>query len=59
MINVLNILLTDISAVKTLRCIYYSICQIHLKTYLCKNFGFQEIGTKRELGENPKLSPQL
>lgn len=32
---------------------------IHLKSYLCKNFGFQHIGMKRELGEMPRLSPQL
>ncbi len=32
---------------------------IHLKSYLCKNFGFQHIGMKRELGETPRLSPQL
>lgn len=32
---------------------------IDIKSYLCKNFGFQHIGMKRESGESPGLSPQL
>jgi hypothetical protein len=38
---------------------FLSFCAIDLKTYLCKNFGFQHFGNNRELGEMPKLSPQL
>ncbi|MBB6331371.1 hypothetical protein HNP24_002321 [Chryseobacterium sediminis] len=33
--------------------------QIHIKNYLCKNFGFQYFGMKRESGVTPGLSPQL
>lgn len=36
-----------------------TFCPIHLKSYLCKNFGFQSIGMKRESGVTPGLSPQL
>ncbi len=38
---------------------FLPFCAIDLKSYLCKNFGFQRIGNNRELGETPKLSPQL
>ncbi len=33
--------------------------RIHIKNYLCKNFGFQYFGMKRESGVTPGLSPQL